>query len=343
MHLRFDVVARSPIKLGGYQAGERLRDALAQVMLRAVCPETSRAQKPSAEHAATCPACWLLAAELDPGEVRRAYALVPPIPPLDVIERDQRFSFTLTLFGQGFQYLPYFVLAVPEMGRVGVGPGRGTFELEDIWNINPLAGAAEAVLQKGENVVRVPKICVDWQTVEAAYKRLEANLPRGKNLRLRFFTPTRLIDEEALVKTPDFSVFFYRLLLRIDQVGQQYGGSARRFLEDVEHLHSLADQVRLVENETDWVELWGPSNRTGRRTPMGGFVGWADYRVREWGDILPWLVFGQGIQAGKLAVKGNGIYQIEMPGEPGYWERVFGDSLTDESGGNNGYRPASGG
>ena len=48
-HLRFDVIARTPIKLGGYQAGERLRDALARVMLRAVCPETAN-RSPISSH-----------------------------------------------------------------------------------------------------------------------------------------------------------------------------------------------------------------------------------------------------------------------------------------------------
>src|SRR3990170_3325292 len=101
-HLHFEVAARTSLRLGQHQAGERLRDALAQVMLRAVCPETRRAPKPSPEHAVTCPACWLLAAETDPGTVGRAYSLVGPLPPLDVLAPGASFTFTLTLFGEGF-------------------------------------------------------------------------------------------------------------------------------------------------------------------------------------------------------------------------------------------------
>ncbi|MEW5987707.1 MAG: hypothetical protein AB1791_13825, partial [Chloroflexota bacterium] len=120
-HLRFDLVARTAVHLGRYEAGERLRNALASVMLRATCPQTHRAAKPSPEHAAVCPACWLLAAEVDPGSVVRAYSLVPPLyqggrdwgigavhyqasPPLllpanqGVVEAGQCFSFVLTLF-----------------------------------------------------------------------------------------------------------------------------------------------------------------------------------------------------------------------------------------------------
>ena len=70
-HLRFDCVARQTIKLGREMAGDRLRNGLASVVLQAVCPERKRGREPTPEHAVICPACWLLAANIDPGEVRR--------------------------------------------------------------------------------------------------------------------------------------------------------------------------------------------------------------------------------------------------------------------------------
>jgi hypothetical protein len=91
-HLRFQARACTSIKLGQYQGAEQLRDALAQVMLRAVCPDPStgsgrRSEKPSPEHAAVCRACWLLASQTDPVAVRRVYSFVGPQPPL--VERRQ--------------------------------------------------------------------------------------------------------------------------------------------------------------------------------------------------------------------------------------------------------------
>lgn len=331
-HLRFDVVARTPIRLGEYQAGERLRDALAQVMLRAVCPEMPRASQPSPEHAAVCPVCWLLAfagkqaaqgAEVGDvaGEVRRAYSLIPPLPPLDIIEAGQPFAFGLTLFGSGHVYLPYFVLAAAEAGRVGVGPGRGTFALQAIWAVNPWAdgrAADEAVLLPGENLARLPQPQPAWEfACQAAERWHQAG--SSTTLQVEYLTPTRLVEAEALVKAPDFGVFFRRLLERIDDLRQQYAGEARRPAEHVAQLYALADQVRLVEANTRWVDLWGPSGRTGRRTPMGGFVGTAAYRSAHWDVLLPWLLLGQGVQAGKLAAKGNGVFQVLLPGQAAYW------------------------
>jgi hypothetical protein len=321
-HLRFEAVARTAIRLGGWQAGERLRNALANVMLRAVCPESEPMQKPSPAHIAACPVCWLLSAEIDPGQVRRAYSLAPPFPSVDVLQRGDTFSFVITLYGVGFQYLPYFVLASPEAGRIGVGPGHGLFDIRSIQALNPLPGLSEGVLAPGENLVRVPQGLTRWQDALAASERLLPTLP-GRELALRFLTPTRLIEGDALVKIPDFGVLFRRLLKRLEELSFQFSGQPPRPREETGRLHSLADRVRLINADVKWVELWGPSGRTGRPTPMGGFVGTAAYRSDDWESLLPWLLLGQGTQVGKLAVKGNGVYQVETHGQPGYWERIL--------------------
>jgi hypothetical protein len=52
---------------------------------------------------------------------------------------------------------------------------------------------------------------------------------------------------------------------------------------------------------------------------MGGLVGFAVYRSKQWDKLLPWLLLGQGVQVGKLTSKGNGVFQVDLPGKPGYW------------------------
>lgn len=314
-HLRFQARAHTTIKLGEYQGAERLRDALAQVMLRAVCPDTQRAEKPSPEHTEVCPACWLLAAQSDPGAVRRVYSLAGPQPLLDTLAPNQPFQFTITLFGDGFRFLPYFVLAASAMGDTGVGPGRGKFEIVTIHAVNPLTGAAHAILSEGEKIVRPQSLPIGWGEAEAVAREF----PNEADVRVRFLSPTRLIDSESLVKAPDFGIFFRRLLERVDELSKQHNGGERRPPEEVTELYALADQVRLIEQSTQWIELWGPSGRTGRSTPMGGFVGFAVYRSRHWDKLLPWLLLGQGVQVGKLTAKGNGVYQVDLSGRPGYW------------------------
>jgi hypothetical protein len=314
-HLRFHTRALQSIWLGQYQGAERLRDGLAQVMLRAICPETRRAEKPSPEHAAVCPACWLLAADTDPGLVRRVYSLAGPQPPMDTLVPNQDFHFTFTLFGEGFRFLPYFVLAASAVGDTGIGPGRGKFEIVSIHAINPLTGESHAILAEGEKIVRPQGLPIDWDKASA----IAQEFPSEGDVRVRFLSPTRLIESEALVKAPDFGVFFHRLLERMDELSKQHNNSERRSPEEVIRLYQFANEVRLIDQATQWIELWGPSGRTGRSTPMSGFVGYAVYRSKDWDELLPFLLLGQGVQVGKLTTKGNGVFQVELNGRDGYW------------------------
>lgn len=327
--LRFTCEALTPIRLNGYNAGSNLRGALGNVMRRAYCPEADHysarnlhsagsTRQPDPQHAATCPVCWLLAANEHPGEERRGYALVPPPCPsrvktgqgerAGVYQPGQRFDFGLTLFGDALRFLPYFILAVPEMGRNGVGPGRGQFAVRSVTAVDPLEHRDQVVLAEGETLVRVPDRLITPERVQqAADRRVPAD-----RLQLTFHTPVRLIQDRQLVKSPDFGVLFQRLLERLDELNQQYSGGSGRPAAEVQVLQALAHQVRLVEPHTDWIELKSGSTRSGKVTWLSGFVGTAEYTAPPavWRELLPWLLWGQVTQVGKDVVKGNGVYEI---------------------------------
>ncbi len=310
-HLRFNLVAETRLTLNGYKAGHYLRGALGNRMLTATCPENPRRKAPTPQHAAVCPACWLLAADTDPGEVRRAYALTPPLPPRRFVEAGEHFSFGLTLFGEGLRFLPYFILAVPAVGKTGFGPGRGRFQLESITAHDPFSGHAMPVLAPGSNLVQVPAMPVGWEAARQAAQGLAASLGNGAPLKIRFCTPTRLVESKKLVKTPDFGVFFRRLLERIDHLDQQFCGAPRRPRDEMQHLYALADRVRLVDaSDIRWVDLFGSSGRTGKREPLGGFVGTAVYRCEDWAPLLPYLLLGAAVQVGRHVVRGNGVVDV---------------------------------
>ena len=331
-HLRFDCIATTPIKLGGHYAGNNLRNALANVMRRATCPETNRRGDPTPEHAATCPACWLLAANLDPGTIVRAYALIPPIPPRYDLSPGDAFSFGLTLFGEGFRYLPYFVLAINEMGQSeGVGPGRreglGRFDVVGMTAVDPLRGDAQPLLDPQKNLVHVPTIHVDWTAVTHISQLHLQQLPANNELTIHYFTPMRLEEKQRLYKVPDFSVFFRRALYRIDELNRQFAGEERRPPAQIARLHAAADHVRLVDSEVAWHELWSRSNRKRTKTPLSGLTGTAVYYSPDWTLLMPWLTLGQATQSGKSVVKGNGVYALDGGSWPLYWDWMQANSL----------------
>ncbi|MCO5187067.1 MAG: hypothetical protein M9928_11000 [Anaerolineae bacterium] len=175
-HLTFDCITDTPIHLGVYWAGNRLRGALANILRRTVCPEQHNPNPPR-QHTVTCPACWLLNHKLDPGHARRAYSIVPPLPAQETVHPGQRFTFTITLFGEGWQFLPYFVLAVGEMGCTGVGQwrdgARGAFTVAAITARNPFTNHTEVLLEPGSDYIKVPEHPITWP--DALYSQFSSN------------------------------------------------------------------------------------------------------------------------------------------------------------------------
>ena len=309
-HLRFVCEATTPLKLDGYRAGTNLRGAMGIVMQRAYCA----GDRNDPAHASTCPVCWLLAANEKPGQERRGYTLTPPLRK-DVAcnvsteyQTGDRFEFGLTLFGDTLRLLPYFILTVPEMGRVGVGAGRGKFDLKQVWAFDPLTQQRECLLAEGENMVHTPTLA----TSDVEHHAQQMAQTMNGALSIQFLTPMRLIFNEQLLKAPDFAVFFARLLKRLDELNEQFGDKRRRPFEEVTALHALANQVRLIESDARWIDVWSGSSRTGDRTPIGGFIGRATYSAPHdvWRTLLPHLLWGQLAQVGKDTVKGNGVFEI---------------------------------
>lgn len=327
-HLRFVCEATTPLRLEveTYRAGQNLRGALGQVMTRAHCTGDAR----DAAHVATCPVHWLLAANEKPGQERRGYTIVPPLPHRDDSSNrlhapSERFEFGITLFGDALKFLPYFVLAVPEMGRAGVGIGRGKFALKSVWAENPLSGERECLLAENDNLVHTPTLTLTHAQVEqvaSAGRQVadgDSKIENQKsNLAVHFLTPTRLIEEGDLAKAPSFAVLFARLLKRLDDLAEQHAGGAGRPREEIDALEHLAARVQLIEAQTRWVEVWSGSQRRGARSPLSGLVGRAVYAAERavWSPLLPWLLWGQLAQVGKSTVKGNGVIRVgRMKGE----------------------------
>ena len=321
--LRFECLAETPLRFGEYRAGSNLRGALVNVMRRATCPLSvpalpgGVAATPDPQHVATCPVCWLVAANEKPGVERRGYILTPPLGPVPSYAPGERFAFHLTLVGEAQRFLPYFVLAVPEAGRMGMGAGRGRFALRRIL-AERLDGSEDVLLEEGETVLR-PDVSV--QSHRDVLARVDRLLPRDAaggvlELLLHFLTPLRLIWNERLVKSPDFAVLFARLLERVDELAVQFAGGGRRPAQEVERLQNCALQVRLIEQNTRWVEVASGSSRTQTQTWLSGMVGTARYAapLAVWRELLPWLVWGEVVQVGKDTVKGNGVVHIWMEG-----------------------------
>jgi len=316
-HLRFTVRAETPIAFHDFK-GSALRGALTTCLRRTFCPEW-RADKTDAMHRALCPICQLLSVEGDEetsGDVRRPYALEPPLTPQDRFAPDETFTFGLTLFGDKLAYLPYLVLAVRGMGEAGVGQRtgdgeRGRFRLEQIDAVNPLTGATRSMLAPGAAIVQNHLLPVTHEHVLATCAALAAKLADQENrLTLHMLTPVRLTEDDHTAKTPAFFPLVKHVVRRVLDLSAQHAGG-RPDVVLKRDLYPYADAVQLLENHTRWWDVAGYSGRLGRTQQLGGLVGAATYATPDWRPLLPWLVWGELVHVGKNIVKGCGWYQLE--------------------------------
>jgi len=343
-HLRFEVAAQTPLMLPAH-AGPSIRGALFGALQRHFCPAPA-ASVSSAEHKAVCPVCWLMATD-KPGhhrgrDVPRPYTVEPPVPADGKtwrprwFEAGERFTFGLTLFARALNLFPYLVVAMPLMGQAGLGipleenasasrgdRRRGQFVLRSVDATDPLTGESAPVMGEGQTVVHMPDLPVTTHTVAAISRAMLERLDATGRVQLHFRTPTRIVEAGRLAHRPWLGPLFRRLLERLDALRGEFAGQPP--VPDRERLAALAEKVRLVEDETRWLEVKSGSRRLGRSTPVSGFVGTATYQAgREvWQALLPCLLWGQAVHVGKSATKGNGWYGVRM--EDGDWRTARGE------------------
>lgn len=329
----FTAEVQTPIHFGDFK-GSALRGAFANVLRRTFCPEW-RAEQTDPFHRSLCPICQLLTVENEAetaGDIRRPYAVQPPLGSQNHFAAGDRFQFGMTLFGNNLHYLPYLILAAGGVGKMGVGkgasggwrgagggsaggeesaiPNRGTFEVVRIDAVHPLSGEMLPMMEEGDRLVHPETLPVTHeQIMQHAALLLKALARNGNLLTVEFLTPTRLTQEEHLVKSAEFLPLAKHVVLRLLDLAAQHGGG-RPSVVLKSDLYPAAEQVMLVQDHTHWWDVKGYSGRTQRQQVLGGLVGRATYWAPDWQPLLPWLLWGSITQVGKNVVKGCGIYRV---------------------------------
>lgn len=311
--LRIRATATGPLELHAH-TGASLRGAFFGALWGRFCVNQAAPTCASCPLVHVCPVSTLVAPLRDEGgrgqDVPRPYTMRPPVHHGRSFAPGDAFEFGLTLFGQAATLFPYVAMSLHEMGRHGVGKRvaendweRGRFVIESVAALNPLSGETHLVQAAGSPRISVPELPITWADAVA----YAATLPIDR-LTLRFTTPLRLIEHKQLVKRPVLRPLVQRLTERHDALCREYGGIPFS-LDERTHLLAMADAAILSANRTHWVDLDSYSRRQHKRTPIGGFVGEAVYSG-ELAPLLPLLVWGSVIQAGKDTTKGNGVYEV---------------------------------
>ncbi len=301
--------------------GSTLRGAFGHAFRRVACP--FRACPPCLVPK-TCPYTYVF--ETPPRDetgwtarlpaVPHPFILEPPPGDRTVYAPDEAMTFGLVLIGRAIDFAPYFVVALREMGRAGLGRGRARWRLARITDRAAGAtlydGATDAERLLAQPTVHFPSLAPAFPSLApAASSRSGGGEGEGEGAQVtvRFETPTRLKYDGHLNDKPEFHVLMRNLLRRLSALATCHCG----FTLDVDFrdLIRRAEQVATRSADLRWVDWERYSARQDARMTLGGFVGTATFA----GDLAPFTPFlrlGEVVHVGKGTAFGLGKYQLSL-------------------------------
>jgi len=168
------------------------------------------------------------------------------------------FNFTLLLFGQINEALPYFVYAFDKMGQNGVGKGRAKFVLD-------------RVSCKGQILYRQGSTRLESCTgLEALQLPVDIDAPPA-DIHLNLQTPLRVKHQGHFVQKLDFSTLMRTALRRLSSVMASYGDGEPEL--PYRELIQQAQQIPTLNDQTRWHDWQRYSNRQQEAMQFGGLVG----------------------------------------------------------------------
>jgi hypothetical protein len=309
--------AEEALSLPAY-AGSTFRGAFGHAFKRVACP--LRGSCETCSHQAVCVYATVFETpgSADGSPLVRAaraahpFVLEPPAVPAQAVPPGARVALGLVLIGRAIGLAPYFIAACRELGRQGVGRGRGRCTVERVVAEDP-DDAAGRVVYDGSADLMAPAVPV-WSAVELPGMRngdfgVRNDHSRGENERvtLEFLTPARLRQEADLVVRPEFATLAAALLRRVSVLAELHCGHQPAI--DARELLARADAVRVERSELRWHDWERYSARQDARMALGGFVG----RITFAGPLevwMPLLRLGEVLHVGKGTAFGLGKYRL---------------------------------
>jgi hypothetical protein len=244
------------------------------------------------------------------------YVIEPPENQQTRYCKGEPFGFNLLLFGRANDYLPYFIYAFDQMGKMGIGKRinekRASFLLSEVT-------VDEAVIYKKED----GRIRNGAFTTDLLLPEESADISRPvETLEVSLITPLRLKHENHLEATLPFHVLVRAMLRRVSSLCRYYGNGEPPL--DYRGLVARAQDVDNADYSIRWVDWKRYSNRQEQAMLMGGMIGKAVYRGKL-SEFMPLLRFCEKVHIGKQTTFGLGkirlnssppVGEVQGEGEP---------------------------
>jgi hypothetical protein len=260
------LTAREPILMPRY-AGSTLRGGFGHSFRKLVCTMGSTECR-DCTLKGVCPYAYIFETAPPEDAVQlRGYSDVPRpfvIDPLEthgVYKQGKSFQFLLTLIGRAVDYLPYFLVSFRELGDIGIGRGRGRFQLTEV--------VAESGQDKGETVYSWETQTVTNLDNVLSFQDIgqEATALPSDQLTVRFLTPTRITYDGQLADELPFHVLIQRLMGRISALSYFHCGESLQL--DFKEFIAQATEVETAKSDLRWHDWTRYSARQDKRMKLG--------------------------------------------------------------------------
>jgi hypothetical protein len=238
-------------------------------------------------------------------DIPRPFAFDPPSPGKHNAGSEAVFNFTL--IGKGVEYLPYFLLALRNLGESGMSRGyRLGYGRFILLAVDSIGYGARNNIFSGDTVYN-RSIPLRFQEM------LDACTEHRGDLTVRFLTPAQIKEGDRFTATPTFRGLVSRLLFRANALAEFFGSG---MLYDQERSLALLGECREVATVAASTEevraqrYFHKQNIKKQQLPPF-FRGEIKYHGDFSRDVMALLELGRLIHVGKMATFGNGLYEID--------------------------------
>lgn len=281
-------------------------------------------------------------------KVPHPFVIEPPITEKQAFEPGEEFPFHLILIGNAIDYLPYFIYTFSELGKQGIGQGRGKYDLLQVEDIGLDNEAVQIYHNKTQTLTNHYPIIQARQFVQENMENRSIpncnktfSSSQGTNRAVLVSSPYEGEDKGGVKNLPqqdssqgnnhtnnitislitplrlrfdgritDKIEFhvFIRNLLRRIS-SLSYFHCNEKLEIDFKALIEKAGEVKLIKSDTHWFDWKRYSTRQEEWMSLGGVTGTISYEG-DISDFMLLLKLGGYVHVGKGTSFGLGKYEI---------------------------------
>jgi len=243
-------------------------------------------------------------------KVPHPFVIEPPITEKQTFEPGEEFPFHLILIGNAIDYIPYFIYTFTELGKQGIGQGRGKYDLQQVEGIGLDDEAIQIYNSKDQTLTNHYPIIQARQLNNQSLASLNeqgVETHNNKKITISILTPLRLRFDGHITDKIEFHVLIRNLMRRISSLS--YFHCDEKFVVDFKGLIEMASEVKITKSDTRWFDWERYSTRQEEWMSLGGVTGAVSYEG-ELADFMAILRLGEYVHVGKGTSFGLGKYEI---------------------------------